>query len=216
LTLTRQHYATPYGVLPTAVDVVNQLAKTLGESASLTEELHHRTEHSIELAAVWLHHIRDGEPCDVVPILCGSFHRFVQEDADAAADARLNLALDALQEALQGRRTLVVAAADLAHVGPAFGGHPLNLAGRAQLRVSDEALLAQIRAGNPAGFMEEIRAVQDRNNVCGIPPIYLALRLLEPVQGNLVTYDLCPADEQGTSQVSICGVTFKDSPGDPI
>jgi hypothetical protein len=45
--------------------------------------------------------------------------------------------------------------------------------------------------------------------VCGAIPIYLTMRLLSPVQGERVAYDLCPADEQGTSLVSICGVVFK-------
>jgi AmmeMemoRadiSam system protein B len=210
LTLTRQHYATPYGVLPTAVDVVDRLSDALNPAACFTEELHHRTEHSIELAAVWLHHMRGGDPCLLVPILCGSFHRYVQADEDgmldAAADARLGQALQLLQEASQDRKTLIVAAADLAHVGPAFGGRSLDMVGRAQVQSADEALLAQVCAGNAEGFLNEIRQVEDRYNVCGIPPIYLALRLLEPVLGNLVAYDLCPADERGTSQVSACGV----------
>jgi len=208
LTLTRQHYATPYGVLPTAIDAVDRLAEALGPEASFAEELHHRSEHSIELAAVWLHHIRGGAPCELLPILCGSFYRYTQEGEDAAADDRLNQAVRVLRAATAGRRTLVVAAADLAHVGPAFGGQPLNPMAKAQLRSADDALLAEICAGRAEGFLDEIRKVQDRNHVCGVPPIYLALRLLEPVQGRLTGYDLCPADEQGTSQVSVCGITF--------
>jgi AmmeMemoRadiSam system protein B len=210
LTLTRQHYATPYGILPTAVEVVDRLAETLGQQASFVQELHHRAEHSIELAAVWLHHMRGGAPCDLVPILCGSFHRYTQEGEDAALDTHLSQALRTLRDAIQGRRTLVVAAADLAHVGPAFGGPPLNADGRAELQAADEALLAQVCAGSAEGFMDEVRRVEDRYNVCGIPPIYLMLRLLEPARGSLVAYDLCPADEQGTSQVSICGVVLTD------
>jgi AmmeMemoRadiSam system protein B len=209
LTLTRQHYATPYGVLPTAVDVIDDLAKALGEQAAFAEELHHRAEHSIELAAVWLHHIRGGEPCQVVPILCGSFDHYVR-GKEVAQAAHLNQALHVLRDAVQTHRTLVVAAADLAHVGPAFGGLPLDAAGRAELQAADEALIAQISAGSATGFIDEVRRAQDRYNVCGIPPIYLMLRLLEPARGELLSYGLCPADERGTSQVSICGVTFTD------
>jgi hypothetical protein len=49
---------------------------------------------------------------------------------------------------------------------------------------------------------------QDRNNVCGAPPIYLALRALHPVRGDLVAYEHCPADQRGSSAVSVCGVVF--------
>ena len=56
VTPTRQSYATPYGVLPTANGIVDRLADALGEEEAFAEELHHRKEHSIELASVWLHH----------------------------------------------------------------------------------------------------------------------------------------------------------------
>jgi AmmeMemoRadiSam system protein B len=208
-TLTRQHYATPFGVLPTAGDVIDALAGALGEQAAFAQELNHRSEHSIELAAVWLHHMRDGKPCDVVPVLCGSFRTFTQGSADAAGDPTLAALIEAFQAATTGRRVLVVAAADMAHVGPAFGGHPVDLSGRARLQAADEALIGHMRAGDAEGFLDEIRRAGDCNNVCGIPPIYLALRLLQPVQGELVAYDRCPADGQGTSLVTVCGVVFR-------
>jgi hypothetical protein len=61
-------------------------------------------------------------------------------------------------------------------------------------------------AGDAAGFFEAIHRDGGRYNVCGLPPIYLMLRALEPARGELVAYDQCPADEEGTSFVSICGV----------
>ncbi len=213
ITLTRQNYATPYGVLPTAGDVVDGLAEAIGREASFTEELHHRTEHSVELAAVWLHHMRAGEPCDTVPVLCGSFRHSIQERTNAAQHPRIDAPsdgalVDAFRRLVQGRQVLVVAAADLAHVGPVFGGRPADIVGRARLQAADQELIDHITSGNAAGFLENIRRVDDRNNVCGVPPIYLALRLLQPVQGELVAYDRCPADRQGTSLVTICGIVF--------
>jgi AmmeMemoRadiSam system protein B len=153
--------------------------------------------------------MRDGKPCDVVPVLCGSFRTFTQGSADAAGDPTLAALIEAFQAATTGRRVLVVAAADMAHVGPAFGGHPVDLSGRARLQAADEALIGRMRAGDAEGFLDKVRRAGDCNNVCGIPPIYLALRLLQPVQGELVAYDRCPADGQGTSLVTVCGVVFR-------
>ena len=102
----------------------------------------------------------------------------------------------------------LVAAADLAHVGPAFGGHPLGLVERALLQSADDALLERIQAGDADGFLAEVRSVGDRNNVCGVPPIYLALRLLDPVRGTPVAHLRCPADESEASWVTICGVVL--------
>jgi AmmeMemoRadiSam system protein B len=210
LTLTHQSYATPWGVLPTDNEVVQALAKGLGGGDVFAEELHHRGEHSIELAAVWLHFIRKGEPVPVVPILCGHFGAFVEGRADPASHEPFAMAVDVLREQMASRRTLVVAAADLAHVGPAFG-HPygLDFVGRAQLRGADERLLNTIYAGDWAAFFGNLKSEGDRRNVCGLPPVYLTLRLLGETRGEPAGYAMCPADPQGTSVVTIAGVIFR-------
>ncbi|HOU42572.1 MAG TPA: AmmeMemoRadiSam system protein B, partial [Promineifilum sp.] len=80
ITPTPLPYATPFGVLPTDRALIDRLAEALGPEAAYAEELNHRQEHSVELSAVWLHHIfREAgvAPCPVVPILIGSFHHFV-------------------------------------------------------------------------------------------------------------------------------------------
>lgn len=221
LTLTRQHYATPYGVLPTAVDVVDAVAEAIGAAGSggatgaetaFEEELHHRSEHAIEFAAVWLHHMRGGAAgaaaCEIVPVLCGSFGHYVAGAADPGGDARIAALVATLKKATAGRRVVVVAAADLAHIGPAFGGAEVDAAGQEALRAVDAEVLAQINQGDADGFFHALQRVEDRNNVCGLPPIYLALRLLGPVAGETVAYDQCPADEHGTSWVSVAGVVW--------
>jgi AmmeMemoRadiSam system protein B len=209
LTLTEQSYATPWGVLPTDLGIVRTLAADLGEEASFAEELHHRGEHSIELAASWLHFMRGGEPVPMVPILCGHFGAFVEGHADPAEHEPFAVAVRALREVMDSRRTLVVAAADLAHVGPAFGdSYGLDSIGKAQLRSADERLLETIYAGDARAFFELLRAEGDRRHVCGLPPIYLTLRLLGEVRGRPAGYALCPADTRGTSAVTIAGVTL--------
>ncbi len=209
LTLTRQHYATPFGVLPTEQEVVQDLVNIIGEEEAFCQELYHRGEHSIELAATWLHYMRDEQPCELVPILCGTFERFVGEEADPEEDTLVEKLIDALRSSLKTRNAIVLAAGDLSHVGPAFGGHPLDLVGRARLGAADEDLLERICTGDTNGFFQAIRSVRDIHNVCGMAPIYLTMRALSPVKGTQLAYDRCPADEQGTSLVSICGVVFE-------
>jgi AmmeMemoRadiSam system protein B len=210
ITLTQQSYATPWGVLRTDGEVVTALARALGEETAYREELNHRSEHSIELAAVWLHFIRRGEPVSLVPILCGSFAAFVAGEADPADHLPFATAVEVLQEAMAGRRSLVVAAADLAHVGPAFGDrYGLDFVARAQLRQADEQLLAKVYAGDAAEFFAQIQAEGDRRNICGLPPIYLALRLLGETLGREAGYAQCPADPQGLSFVTIAGVLLE-------
>ena len=211
ITLTRQHYATPYGVLPTDVEVVDALAAAIGEEAAFAEEIHHRGEHSVELAAVWLHHMRGGAPCQVVPILCGSFQYFVLGGADPAADPTLNDILDVLRGAVAGRRAVVIAAADLAHVGPAFSDPlPIDRIRYAQLKAADQVLIQTMTDADAHAFFRQIAAEGDRRNICGLAPIYLTLRLLDGrARGELTGYDRCPADGANTSFVSVCGVVYR-------
>lgn len=210
LTLTVQHYATPFGVLPTDRGVVEALAEAIGAEEAFADELHHRVEHSVELAAVWLHYMLDGRSVPVVPILCGSFDRFVAGEGDVAAHRPFVACVEVLRRVMATRRTVVVAAADLAHVGPAFGDpRPLDLHARAALQAADEALLATVAAGEAEAFFRTIQAEGDRRRICGLPPIYLALRLLEDAEGVQVGYERCPADAQGGSWVSICGVLLR-------
>ena len=209
ITLTQQSYATPYGVLPTDAAVVDAVAEAIGEQAAFAEELHHQREHSIELAAVWLHHMRGGQPCALVPVLTGSFSHYVQGEAgDPAGDETFGKALETMDAALQGRQALWVAAGDLAHIGPAFDGRPVDALGKAQLQAQDEGLVGAICAGDAGAFFQAIRAERDQRNVCGLPPIYLMLRALGGAHGEVAGYDRCPADSHDTSFVSICGAVL--------
>jgi AmmeMemoRadiSam system protein B len=109
---------------------------------------------------------------------------------------------------------VVVAAGDLAHVGPAFGDTlPYDLLGKARLKEADLALLDLVARGDAEGFLRTLQEEQDRRKVCGLSCIYLALRLLgKGVQGHLVDYAQCPADERGTSVVSIAGLLWRARP----
>ena len=208
LTLTRQSYATPYGVLPTDTDIVDALVDAIGEEEAFAGELRNRGEHSLELVATWLHHMRGGLPVAMVPILTGSFADFILGRGDPSGDAMLGAFLDTLDRQIAGRNALVVASGDLSHVGPAFGGAAVDAKGRARIQAMDGELIQQMAAGNAEGFFAAIRRERDHNNVCGVSPFYLALRLLGDVEGSAIAYDQCPADQANTSWVSICGMVF--------
>jgi AmmeMemoRadiSam system protein B len=206
VTLTRQSYDTPFGPIETDQGIVNALAEAIGEDAAFEEELHHRKEHSVELAAVWAASVLDGKRPTMVPILCGSFHRYTIGLADPATDRRFESTIEALKAATVGKRVVAVAAADLAHVGPAFGdARPLDAATKAKLREDDEKLVHAVGWGSANEFFAQLRAERDARRVCGLPPIYLMLRLLEDGRGETVRYEQCPADRDGGSLVSIAG-----------
>ncbi|MBS1251231.1 MAG: hypothetical protein MAG451_00262 [Anaerolineales bacterium] len=210
ITLSHQSYATPFGVLPTATDIVDALVEVIGEEEMLEEELNHRREHSIELAAVWLHYVRGGRPVEVMPVLCGSFVHFVMGLGTPAEDPVFETAIETLQQATRGRSVIAIAAGDLAHVGPAFGDpQPLDWADRARIQAADDQLIDAVCAGDAEAFFQLIQAEGDRRRICGLPPIYLALRYLNSTRGTRAGYDRCPADPQNGSLVSVCGVVWE-------
>jgi AmmeMemoRadiSam system protein B len=209
VTLTRQNYATPWGVLATCGDAVDAVASALGEAEVFVEEFNHRNEHSVEAAAVWLHYLVKDKNCELVPVLCGSFQRFIEGDKDPGDDEEIARFVKAVKKATANKRTLIVAAGDLAHVGPAFGDlYPVNLLEKARLSSADNDLISAIAGGDAEEVFRQVKREGDRRRICGLSAIYLALRLLGESKGNVTGYAQCPADEQGTSFVSICGITL--------
>lgn len=205
--LTRQDYATPFGTLPTFQPAIDRMAEILGEENAFSGELRHRTEHSVEFAAVWLHHIRNGEACEVIPVLCDALPISAEDDrSQPGADERLNAVLSSLGEYMQRRKTLVIAAGDLSHVGPAFGGNAIRDGKLKDLSELDHRYIEEIENGDAAGFHQMIMDNANATHVCGTAPFVHAINLLNPTKGRLLDYRQCPADRNETSWVSICGM----------
>lgn len=209
VTLTRQSYATPLGRLPTETGVVDALAAAWGEEAAFDGELRHASEHSIELLAVWLQHLRGPEPLPLVPVLVGGFGHFRADPGEPARDPALAALLAALDRATAGRKVLVAASGDLAHVGPAFGGPPWSADDFEGLQEIDAALLERMEAGDAEGFFAGIQAVENAHNVCGVAPIWLTMKASRAGGGRTLDYAQCPADAQDRSRVSIGGLVFE-------
>ena len=207
LTLTRQSYATPWGALPTDTEVVTDLASILGEDRGFAEEAHHIGEHSIELAAVWLHYVAGGKPKKLVPVLCGGPEPFLEQEDSAAKSAWQ--AIDLLARMAAEDDTLVIAAADISHVGPAFSDKdPLDDVAKSNIKDSDERWLEAACAGDSGRLRDHMVRHGDPTRICGASPIFLMASMLGEARGHVVHYDQCPADEGFGSLVSIAGVLY--------
>ena len=206
ITLTRQRYATPWAAFDRDDELLEALAETLGEERAFGEELHHRGEHAIELASVWLRHVRGPEPVAVLPILCG-YHSPWAEGGLPGDDAPLARALELLRSAVADG-ALVVVAGDLAHVGPEFGDDcAMGEAEHADVRRADDELIARCAAGAEI-LLRHAAPLDPRYRVCGLAPLALALAIMPPVRLDVSAYDQCPADAQNASFVSIAGGAF--------
>lgn len=207
ITLSSVDYATPFGRLPTDAPAHRAVVDALGNDA-YADELNHRHEHSIELASVWLHFARGGKPVPIVPVLCGHPANYMAAGR-ILPDTLAGRTIAVLRPALAGRRVLAVAAADLAHVGPAFGDKaPYQAAEKDAVRVADEALIAAC-AGGAADVLQSAALVDDHYRICGLAPIACLLELIGPSHPETLAYDQCPADEGAGSIVSIAGVLLR-------
>ena len=212
-TLTKQPYATPYGVLPTDEDLIDTLADAIGSDAAFAEELNHRQEHSIELAANWLHYIYQKagiEPKPMIPILVGSFQHFVNNGKHPAKDEHLLTAIETLQKETENKKVFTIMSVDFAHVGPAFDDdYVMDEKRRSALKQTDHRLVHAITHGDETDFYNQIAAIKNSNKVCGFSPIYLGLKFIGSTEGIQVAYDQCEADDQNNSLVSIAGILLE-------
>lgn len=211
LTLTEKPYETPYGILPTDVALVRKLAQAIGEKDAFRLEPNHRREHSVELSAVWLHHVshqvRPHNPPPMVPLLIGSFQHFVMGHSHPTKDAKMINLTQTLKKETVGKRVLCVASVDLAHVGPTFGdSYMMDQHKRDKLVTTDTSLMEAVMLGDEERFYNEIAAVKDTNKVCGFSPLYLMLQFMGETTGKRIAYKHCSADAEDNSLVSICGL----------
>ena len=148
----------------------------------------------------------------MLPILCGSFGGLLEDDAPNIEDhPEISRVMRLLQSVAGERRTIFIAAADLSHVGPAFGDTelmPKESEDRRRVESEDGVLMEAVVNGNRRRFFEAIRKNEDRNRICGFAPIYMTMWATDTTIGTWNGYQQCQADEEDTSFVSIAGAAL--------
>lgn len=213
-TLTRKHYATPLGTIPTDLGYVKLLLDHYGDFA-LMDRYVHLPEHSVELHLPFLQHFlsdRGGPPVRVVPLLVGSFHDTVtsrQPPGELSDVARMVNALR-LAEAAVGEPVVYLISGDLAHIGPKFGdSRPLDARLLTASTSADGRLLDHLMAADSAGYFAAVAAEGDARRVCGLSPTWVVLTAARPKRGVVRHYHQY-ADPDGNESVSFAAASFYD------
>lgn len=212
--LCKKAFATPLGALEVDAAGVDRLARaaTFDPYADL---LNHAREHSMEFAAVYLKHALEtrkmGEGATIVPILCG-LGRSQARKTDPSTDAASRRFLDELRAYVADTGAVLLAGADLAHVGPRFGDStPLDASGRRELGRHDRESLALAKGLASSDFFADVVADADTRRVCGTGPVFTLLDALAgtlpEARGRLLYYDQNVDPEEG-SIVSHAGMAF--------
>lgn len=204
LALTGKTFLTPLGEVQSAQELARQVCEEAGIDF-FAEEIVHKAEHSVEIQVVLLRHLAGEGPCPfrILPVLLGGFHRMMEKRELPTAEPAFQAGMRALKETLRKfpGRSCILASADLAHLGPQFGDpYDVEVSDLGRIEKEDSAMLRWALEGNPDGFYRHIMAEQDRRRICGLPPIYAWLRLMQGRQIHLIDY--CQAHHPQ------CTVTF--------
>jgi AmmeMemoRadiSam system protein B len=207
--LTRKDYATPFGPAAVDRDFVEALAARAGQDC-FASELAHRGEHSIEFQAVFLRYLYGTRrEFTIVPILASFAHEALARGQGPEDDPRVPRFLEAVGEtmAASGRRVVVIAGADLAHMGPRFGDpEPISAAELKRIEREDREMLSAVERGEARAFFDAVAREGDRRRICGYSPIYATLRVLGRPRGDLHRYGQWP-DPDGV--VTFASMTFE-------
>ncbi len=207
--LCRKAFDTPLGAVAADLDAIDSLAAR-AQFDPFADEFNHKREHSLEFQVVYLRHVLGGRPLRIVPVLAGlGAHQARRRDP--ARDAQVTRFLRGVRALFDSRpgRVVMVAGADLAHVGPRFGdARPLDDAQRRALERTDRVSLEHATSGDAAGFWTHVAGDLDERRVCGLAPIWSLLHTLPSgATGALLHYEQTVDGDDG-SIVSHAAVGF--------
>jgi AmmeMemoRadiSam system protein B len=181
--LCRKAFDTPLGPLEADEEAIDALAAAADGFDPYADQLNHKREHSLEFQVVFLRHLLGTRPARIVPVLAGLCAHQASGD-DPGRDRRVMRFVEAVRRLFQARpgRVVVVAGADMAHVGPRFGDpRPYGASLREALARSDRSSLDHAVSLDAAGFWSHVAADLDSRRVCGLAPVW---SLLQAVTGS--------------------------------
>jgi AmmeMemoRadiSam system protein B len=208
--LCRKSFATPLGTVEADLASIDALSAHADGFDPYADQFNHKREHSLEFQVVFLNHLLGGRPFRIVPVLAGlGAQQMTGEDPER--DVRVARFVDGVRELVEARpgRVVVVAGADLAHVGPRFGDErPYDAEQRAALELADRASLERAAALDAPGFWAHVAKDLDARRVCGLAPIWSLLRSVSGgARGQVLHYEQTVDDGDG-SIVSHAAVGF--------
>jgi MEMO1 family protein len=209
--LCRKAFDTPLGAVQADEAGIDALAAKAVGFNPYGDQFNHKREHSLEFQVVFLKHLMSDRPFRIVPVLAGLGAQQAT-GAHPDGDARLGPFLDGVRDLMEQRpgRVVVVAGADLAHVGPRFGdAEAYGVPQRAALERADRTSLDHAVSLDARGFWSHVAGDLESRRVCGLAPIWSLLRAVggSGAQGRVLHYEQTVDGEDG-SIVSHAAVGF--------
>jgi AmmeMemoRadiSam system protein B len=178
--LCRKAFDTPLGKVQADEAAIDALAASARGFDPFADQFNHKREHSLEFQVVFLKHILKERDFRIIPVLAGLGSQQISGN-DPDGDARVAAFMDGVRTLVESRpgRVVVVAGADMAHVGPRFGDpSAYGEDQRRELEKADRASLDHAAALDAHGFWKHVTADLEERRVCGLAPIWSLLRTL--------------------------------------
>ncbi len=208
--LTRKYFDTPLGRAQTDTEIVDRISDSCPWDV-FQGEISHRTEHSIEFQVAFLQYFLNKETeFKIVPILCNSFHRLIEQGKSPNEDERIELFLSRVKDIIAelGDRSFIIAGADMAHVGPKFGDpEEVNDGTLNIIKERDLLSLEHCENLDAEGFYRSVEQEKDWRKICGLSPIYSLLSTAGVSSGKILDYDQALEPDTG-SVVSFASAAF--------
>ncbi|MCB9838308.1 MAG: AmmeMemoRadiSam system protein B [Phycisphaeraceae bacterium] len=215
-------YETPLGPCQLDTEALETLKNELGDANAdrlLEHRYDHEREHSVECQLMWLQHVfgpdEKGEHIKTLGILVHdpTVNNGESYDGNGLAFEPFVAALKRTIESLPGR-TLVIASADLSHVGPQHGD-PKPLAGEEQEIVQarnrvvahDQEMLGHVAKGSADELISAMAWMQNPTRWCSVGCVSAMLKAVDADDIKMIQYT-ASMDPGGMSMVTSCAAAL--------
>ncbi|MBX7084188.1 MAG: AmmeMemoRadiSam system protein B [Nannocystaceae bacterium] len=197
---TDRPYRTPLGTTTVAQPLLAALQRRLPWIDR--EAIRHRSAHSLEWAVLYLQHAWGDAMPPMVPLLCGP----TAIAASGTLDAAVGELVATLEALLEDARVLVVAAAELSHLGPAYGREAIDDDARAQLHARDRSLLDALCRGRTRELLARGDDLLGQGRPSGLPVLATLAELATGGHGEILDHRLAPLPAPARGHVGLAAV----------
>ncbi|NIP30974.1 MAG: AmmeMemoRadiSam system protein B [Candidatus Dadabacteria bacterium] len=208
--LTKKPFNTPYGTVDISEEFINELEK-LCDWDIFDGEISHKNEHSLEFQIVFLQHLfKNEKEIKIIPVLCNSYHDFVQDGKSPYSDYKISKFLQNIRHLIKISATEIcmIAGVDMAHVGKKFGDNiEINNEILEWIEKEDKDCLNHVKNIDPDSFYNSIEKNKDNRKICGLSSIYSMLKTINADNCKILDYDKALEPDTG-SVVTFASAVF--------
>ncbi len=195
---TSKPFETPFGITNVDGAFLHEIEQRCGQGLC-ADEFDHKREHSVELQVMCLQHMFGAENFAIVPFLCpnpcGPTGMKPFDGRGVHLDDFASAIRDAIRES--DADTLLIAGADLSHVGQEFGdSFRIDDDFLTTVEARDHDALERLTAREPISFVETVAFEDNPTRICSAGCMYVVAEALPDAEPELLHYHQAFDDQQ--------------------